>query len=81
MNVFAKGAVWKHRGLELVVNITNVLESGYTLGWANASDADGLSAYLIRGIFTAEDLVRDFSPVLVTDKWDQLLDDDLMPGN
>jgi len=79
MGLFDKGSLWKHRNLGYEVIITQIDEElGYALGWANAEEQSPLAGYLLRGYWTATELVKEFTPTIAATKWDRLLDDDVL---
>lgn len=78
MNLFAKGARWKHRNLGFVVAISNDPEPGkdvYTLTWDHF-EPDPMGFSMIRGSWTAAEIVQNFSPIKPWTKWDALLSDE-----
>ncbi len=78
MSFFDKDSLWKHRNLGLIVKISDFVtvdgERAYLLGWPNAQDQAPEAKYLLRGCWTAEKLIREFTPAVESDRWDRLLD-------
>ncbi len=75
MGLLDKGSLLKHRNLGYVVRINDVQKGNYVLGWTTQPESR-LTEVLLKGPWSASDLVREFVPQLTESKWDRLLDDD-----
>lgn len=80
--LFQPKSKWKHRELEFLIVIREVVEPGrYRLSFDvpdYSTYEPGMDTYITRGIWTAEDLVRDFDPMMVAPtRYDRIADDDL----
>jgi hypothetical protein len=76
MDLFAKGSRWKHRSQGHLVHILELDGDKFLLAWAELPE-DPMARLLLSGSWSAQDLVRDFTPVVDrTSKWDRLLDDE-----
>lgn len=75
MGFLDKGSLLKHRRLGYIVRINDIQNGNYVLGWRDRPE-HRLTELLLRGPWSAADLVRAFSPqIQVSSKWDRLLDD------
>ena len=77
MTFFSKNSRWRHKTLNICVRIHERYEGGYRVVWETPLEQHPLSDLLLKGLFTATDLVRDFVPVVPKPtRLDRLLDAD-----
>jgi hypothetical protein len=80
MGFLDKGSFIRHRNLGFIVRINDVKDGIYTLGWTVPPETNSLDPYLLRGAWTASDLVRHFTPHVLESRWDRVLDGSLLSG-
>lgn len=72
MNFFDKNSLWKHKNLGFLCHITHVNGEKYKLTYTEASDP--LANMSLHRWWTAEELVREFTPQIMASRVDRLLD-------
>jgi hypothetical protein len=80
MGFLDKGSLLKHKHLGYVVRINDIQEGVYTIGWLEKPEMR-ITDFLLKGPWSAMDLVREFMPhKFNVSRWDRLLDDNLIEG-
>ncbi len=74
MGFLDKGSVLKHKHLGYVVRINDIQKGDYVLGWLEKPE-HRFTEVLLKGPWSASDLVREFSPQVHASRWDRLMDD------
>lgn len=83
--LFERGTEWKHRERGFLVFIRDVLEPGkFTLSFVSKTPVfettfeNSMDGLILYGVWTAEELLRDFDPMpMRPTRYDHIFEDDL----